>query len=81
MAQELWLLSWEIDGKPTNANLYFKLSSSTCFPVVTFWLSSCSSNAFILKLKKKDKKGCEKNGAKKIIFNSLPSGQAEASIY
>ena len=81
MAQELWLLSWEIDGKPTNANLYFKLSSSTCFPVVTFWLSSCSSNAFILKLKKKDKKGYEKNGAKKIIFNSLPSGQAEASIY
>ena len=52
-AQELWLLSSEIDGKPTNANLYFKLSSSTCFPVVSFWLSSCSSNAFILKLKKK----------------------------
>ena len=35
--------------KLTKADLYFKLSSSTCLPVVTFWLSICSSKAFILK--------------------------------
>jgi len=39
------------EQKPTKANLCFILSSSTCFPVVTFWLSICSSSAFILKKK------------------------------
>ena len=39
------------EQKPTKANLCLKLSSSTCFPVVTFWLSICSSSAFILKKK------------------------------
>ena len=43
-----------MNKKPTKANLCLKLSSSTCFPVVTFWLSICSSSAFILKKKLHD---------------------------
>ena len=80
MAQELWLLSWEIDGKPTNANLYFKLSSSTCFPVVTFWLSSCSSNAFILKLKKKIRKAMKKMVQRKSFLTACHLGKLKLAF-